>query len=100
MAAEEIHDGALLDAPVLFPEHVVFRSFAHETVALNLRTGRFHGLNDTAGRMLQLVQRCALPRDAVAPLASEYGVSCEEVARDLERLLELLLERELIGVRR
>jgi hypothetical protein len=100
MAAEKIHDGTLLDAPVLFPEHVVFRSFAHETVALNLRTGRFHGLNDTAGRMVQLVQRCALPRDAVAPLASEYGVSPEEVARDLERLLELLLERELIDVRR
>jgi hypothetical protein len=100
MAAEKLNDGALLDVPVLFPEHVVFRAFAHETVALNLRTGRFHGLNDTAGRMLQLVQRHALPRDAIAPLASEYGVSPEEVARDLERLLELLLERELIDVRR
>ena len=100
MAREELHDGDLLDAAVLFPEHVMFRSFAQETVALNLRTGRFHGLNDTAGRMVQLVQRCRSPREAVAPLASEYGVGPEEIARDLERLLALLLERELIGISR
>jgi len=100
MARDDIHDGELLDVAVLIPEHVVFRSFAQETVALNLRTGRFHGLNGTAGRMLQLVQRCQRPRDAVAPLASEYGVSPEEIARDLENLLTLLLERELIGISR
>jgi hypothetical protein len=100
MARENIHHGELLDAAVLFPEHVVFRSFAQETVALNLKTGRFHGLNDTAGRMLQLVQRCRSPREAVAPLASEYHVSPDEIARDLERLLALLLERELIGISR
>jgi hypothetical protein len=88
----------LLDATVSFPDHVIFRSFARETVALNLQTGKFHGLNVTAGRMVDLIQRSDRPRDAVAILAVEYGVDEDQVARDLADLLTLLLERELIDV--
>jgi len=89
-------DLGLLDATVRFPEHVVFRSFAAETVALNLQTGRFHGLNVTAGRMVELVQRSGCPRDAVSPLADEYDVAPEQIERDLAALLAMLLDRELI----
>lgn len=90
----------LLDATVRFPEHVIFRSFARETVALNLKTGKFHGLNATAGRMVDLVQRSARPRDAVARLAVEYGVGEDQIARDLAALLMLLADRELVEVER
>jgi hypothetical protein len=86
----------LLDEAILFPDHVIFRSFARETVALNLQTGQFHGLNVTAGRMVELIQRVPRPRDAIGPLASEYGVPADEIGRDMTNLLELLLERELI----
>ena len=86
----------LLDVTVRFPEHVIFRSFARETVALNLQTGQFHGLNPTAGRMVELIQRRPRPREAIAPLASEYGVPEEQIERDLAALLALLLERDLI----
>lgn len=86
----------LLDAAVVVPQHVTFRSFASETVALNLRTGQFHGLNATAGRMVDVIQRSARPRDAIATLASEYGVSDEQIKRDMSDLLAMLLERELI----
>jgi hypothetical protein len=86
----------LLDAEVRFPEHVVFRSFATETVALNLQTGKFHGLNVTAGRMVELLTRSRRPRDAIGPLADEYAVPQAQIERDLEALLALLLERELI----
>jgi hypothetical protein len=88
--------GCLLDAAVVFPDHVIFRSFARETVALNLRTGTFHGLNASAGHMIELMQRSARPRDAIAPLASEYGVPADEIGRDMANLLAMLLERELI----
>jgi hypothetical protein len=89
-------NGELLDAEVRFPEHVVFRSFATETVALNLQTGQFHGLNVTAGRMVEVLNRSRRPRDAIGPLADEYAVPHAQIERDLEALLALLLERELI----
>jgi Coenzyme PQQ synthesis protein D (PqqD) len=88
----------LLDAEILFPDHVIFRNFARETVALNLQTGQFHGLNVTAGRMVELMQRVPRPRDAIAPLASEYGMPADQIGRDMTNLLELLLERELIEI--
>jgi hypothetical protein len=98
MPTDEAAGRDLLDTTVRFPDHVIFRSFARETVALNLKTGQFHGLNVTAGRMVDLIQRCARPRDAVATLAAEYGIDEDQVARDLADLLTLLLERELIDV--
>ena len=40
---------------VTIPQHVVFRTFVEETIVLNLESGRYHGLNRTAGRMLELL---------------------------------------------
>lgn len=88
----------LLDVAVHVPEDVIFRSFAEETVALNLQTGTFHGLNTTAGRMVELVARAHRARDAVGQLAEEYGVPDERIAADLEDLLRLLVDRRLIEI--
>ena len=91
-------DDELLDAEVRVPEHVIFREFASETVALNIASGQFHGLNLSAGRMVQLAGRAAHARDTIGPLAEEYGVPAEQIERDLVALLRQLLERELIEV--
>lgn len=88
--------GDPLGAEVHVPEHVIFRSFANETVALNLQTGKFHGLNPTAGRMVEVVSRARCPRDVVSQLASEFSVSEERIAADLSALLSMLLARRLI----
>jgi hypothetical protein len=88
--------GDLLDASVRVPEHVIFRSFARETVALNLQTGTFHGLNSSAGRMVEVVVRARRARDAVGQLAEEYGLPDERIAADLDDLLRVLLDRRLI----
>jgi Coenzyme PQQ synthesis protein D (PqqD) len=90
--------GDVLDRAVHVPEHVIFRSFARETVALNLDTGTFHGLNPTAGRMVEVASRARCARDAVSPLAREYGVPDERIAGDLGELLRLLIERGLIEI--
>ena len=90
--------GNLLDVAIVVPEHVIFRSFAQETVALNLQTGTFHGLNPTAGRMVELAARARLVREAVPTLATEYGVSEERVASDLEGLLRSLIDRGLVEI--
>jgi hypothetical protein len=90
--------GNVLDVAVVVPEHVIFRSFAEETVALNLQTGKFHGLNPTAGRMVELAARAHLVREAVPMLADEYGVSEERIASDLEGLLRSLIDRGLVEI--
>jgi hypothetical protein len=96
MRTDEAPEQGLLDLTVRFPEHVIFRSFAHETVALNLQTGQFHGLNLTAGRMVELMGRDGRPRSAVEPITEEYGIPREQVERDVAALLNVLLERGLV----
>jgi hypothetical protein len=86
----------LLAARVRLPQHVVHRSFVAETVVLNLRTGRYHGLNPTAGRMLEALAAAPTAGAAVPELAREYGVEAAKVEGDLFALCQGLLERGLI----
>jgi hypothetical protein len=88
----------LLGARVRMPQHVVCRSFVAETVVLNLQTGQYHGLNPTAGRMLQALQDAPAVGAAVPALVGEYAVAQEEIERDLLALVGGLLERGLIEI--
>jgi Coenzyme PQQ synthesis protein D (PqqD) len=86
----------MLEARLRVPQSVVFRSFPSETVVLNLRTGKYHGLNPTAGRMLEQVSAADSVQAAAATLATEYERPREEVEADLCDLCRALLERGLI----
>ncbi len=94
MASPPTND--LLGAQVRMPQHVVCRSFVAETVVLNLQTGQYHGLNPTAGRMLDALQTAPTVGAAVPALATEYGVAQEQIEQDLLALVGGLLERGLI----
>jgi len=85
-------------AHVSIPSHVVYRAFAAETVILNLETGRYHGLNTTGGRMLELLDRCDSVADALEAFASSYGKEPLEVEQDLRTFCTRLHERGLIDV--
>jgi hypothetical protein len=89
-------DDAILRARAALPEHVVHREFPEETIVLNLQTGRYHGLNPTAGRMLAALGAGGTVGQAVAPLAQEFGQPPETVQRDLLDLCRRLDERGLI----
>jgi hypothetical protein len=83
---------------VVVPTHVVHRRFPTETVVLNLQTGKYHGLNATAGEMLeQLADTGSIARSAVA-IAAEYGREVAEVEADLRDLVAALGERGLIEI--
>jgi hypothetical protein len=86
----------LLTVRVRMPQHVACRSFVAETVVLNLQTGQYHGLNPSAGRMLEALQSAPTVGDAVPTLAGEYGVEHEQIESDLLTLVRGLLERGLI----
>jgi len=87
---------ALLRATVRVPKHVVYRDFMNETVVLNLESGKYHGLNPTAGRMLQVLEKGVSLREAAALLATEYGVANEELEQDISALCRDLESRGLV----
>lgn len=86
----------LLAARMRLPQHVLHRNFVAETVVLNLRTGKYHGLNPTAGRMLDALAEAPTAGVVVPELAREYGVDPAQVESDLIALCQGLLERGLI----
>jgi hypothetical protein len=91
-------DQALLAVRVRLPQHIVHRSFVAETVVLNLRTGKYHGLNPTAGRMLEALEQAPTVGSVIPELAQEYGLEQAQIERDLIDLCAGLLERGLIEV--
>src|SRR3954447_15321190 len=94
-------DDHMLDSVVRVPEHVVHRSFEAETLLLNLDTGQYHGLNETGGRMLELLEATdGRVRDAIERLAEEYEVAFSEIAPDLTSFCSDLETRGLIVVAR
>jgi Coenzyme PQQ synthesis protein D (PqqD) len=78
------------------PAHVVHREFPGETVVLNLETGQYHGLNATARRMLGALEEADGIEFAVAALAREFGVSRDQIERDLLDLCAALADRGLL----
>ena len=85
-------------ANVSIPGHVVYRAFAGETVILNLQTGKYHGLNATGGRMLQLLDRCDSVAEAAGAFARDYGKLISEVEDDIRSFCTRLCERGLIDL--
>jgi hypothetical protein len=89
---------SLPDAKITVPQHVVYRSFPSETVVLNLNTGRYHGLNATAGRMLDALEQAACVRDAAAAVAGDYEQPQALVEQDICELCQQLLDRGLVEI--
>lgn len=81
---------------VRVPAHVVFRRFPGETVMLNLQTGIYHGLNETAGHMLETLQAHDVIADAAVVVAKRYREDEARVLADLLALCAGLLERGLL----
>jgi hypothetical protein len=89
---------SLPDAKIKVPQHVVYRSFPSETVVLNLNTGKYHGLNATAGHMLDALEKATCVRAAAAAVAEDYKNPQALVEQDMCELCQLLLDRGLIEI--
>jgi hypothetical protein len=87
---------SILAAKVRLPEHVVYRAFVKETVVLNLQTGKYHGLNPTGGRMIELLERSDTVQQAARSLAAEFQRPLEEMEADLSDFCRDLVDRGLI----
>lgn len=91
-------DQSLLTSRARLPQHVVHRGFVAETVVLNLRTGKYHGLNPTAGKMLDALEVAPTVEAAIPGLAAEFGVGADQIQADILVLCRGLLERGLIEI--
>ena len=96
MPEEATQEQSLLGVKVKVPQSVVFRSFPTETVVLNLQTGKYHGLNPTAGRMLRALTESDSVREAAVAVAAEYDCAAETIEEDICDLCQNLLDRGLI----
>jgi hypothetical protein len=86
----------LLTSRLRVPDYVVHRSFEEETVVLNLDSGVYHGLNPTATKMLEQIDKSDSVADAVDVLAAEFGQPRERIESDVVALCQALEERGLI----
>jgi len=86
-------DDPLLRARISVPDHVVMRRFDDDSIALNLSTGQYHGLNETAAAMLEALARGGMPGDVARSIAEQAGVDVGEVTADLLELLRALADR-------
>ena len=86
----------LLLRNVSIPEHVVFRSFASETVVLNLQSQKFHGLNASAGRMVDVLGREKTIAAALTEIARDFERSEDEIRPYLLEFVETMLDRGLL----
>jgi len=84
------------EARVRIPRHVVHRHFPSQTVVLNLQTGQYHGLNPTAGRMLDALEHAQTVAAAARIVADHYRQPRADVERDLCELCAALLSRGLV----
>jgi coenzyme PQQ synthesis protein D (PqqD) len=89
---------SLVSRRARIPDYVVHRRFAQETVVLNLRTGCYHGLNPTGGRMLEVLDSSPSVADAAELLALEFEQPLAAILEDIVELCTALLERALIEV--
>ena len=64
--------------------------------ALNLQSGRYHGLNAVAARMLEAAAQANTVGDAVPSLAAHFEQPEDVIRRDLAQLCRDLEERGLV----
>src|SRR3954447_1852723 len=86
----------ILHSRLKVPDHVVYRTFGDETVVVNLRSGKYHGLNPTAKRMLEVLSSSATVEDGIGDLTRELGVDEQRIRSDVAMLCQALVERGLV----
>ena len=86
-----------LDSRVRIEDEVVYRDLEGEAVVLNLKTGRYFGLDPVGTRIWQLLADHSL-REILRLLAAEYEAGEQQIGEDLLRLVEQLRDQQLVRV--
>src|ERR1700678_3021390 len=98
-AANRKHKSVAFPSPtdvVKIPNAVVSQTTGRETFVANIGTGMCYGLNETGGRIWQLMTSGCAIRSVSTAIADEYAAPRREVERDVLALAYQLAQRDLI----
>lgn len=77
-------------------DNVSFTQVDDEMVLLELNSGRYFGLNNTGSEMLLALIDGDSLENCCRILADQYQVDAEQVQKDMEILLNQLIEQQLL----
>jgi len=80
------------------PTDVLVQELQGESVLLNVKSGRYFGLDEVGTRMWNVLTTAASLQAASETLLAEYDVDAERLQRDLHSLVEKLVEHGLMKV--
>jgi len=89
---------SLRDSLAIRPD-VVFRQLDDEAVLLDLKSGKYFGLNEVGARVWQLVAETRALADILETLAAEYQEERSVLQRDLLEIAGELCARGLAELR-
>lgn len=77
----------------------VFSKLGDESVILNVKTGKYFGLNDVGSRIWSLIQQSTTLSTVVQTLLDEYDVDPKQCEEEVLNLLKDLVNAALIEVK-
>jgi hypothetical protein len=84
----------------MIPPDVLFRDLNGEAVILNLTDGKYYGLDEVGTRMWELLSESGRLDQTFQTLLQEYDVAPDQLQTDLLRLVDELVSRGLLDVKR
>ena len=90
-----INDNSIVSAT----KEQISSDLGKEAIILNLKSGMYHGLNEVAAEVWNIIQQPKAVKEVKAILLEEYEVDIQRCDRDLKDLLTELTEEGLIDIR-
>jgi hypothetical protein len=87
-----------LQSVVVVTKQQLASSIGGETVILGLTAGRYYGVDGVGARVWEIIQKPALVSDIRDRVVAEYDVEPAACEADLLKLLEQMLEAQLVEV--
>lgn len=81
---------------VQISDDVLLRSLPDEMVLLNVRTGRYYGLNRTGARILELIAAAGDTCTTAEQISKEFGIPIREASAEIAELCKHLESHSLI----
>ena len=79
-------------------EGIIWKTVQGEVVLLNPENGQYFGLNASGSSFWEKLDGRQTVGEIVSAMESEYAVDQVELLRDIEELVETLLEKGLIHI--
>jgi hypothetical protein len=81
---------------IVIPPHVLVRTLESESVLLNMKDESYYGLDEMGTRMWIVLTQSENIQVAYESLLAEYQVNASILQKDLEDLIEKLVEHGLV----